>query len=92
MPTSPIALPPHCDRAAAELLLPELVARMATNAGSGPVIIDGSPVMQIGQAMLQLLLATRRSGAGAIISASTALRDAALLCGLSEQLFDDPPT
>ena len=91
MPTSSVALPPHCDRAAAELLLPELVARMASSPGTGPVIIDGSPVLRIGQAMLQLLLATRRSGDAAIVSPSPALREAGQLCGLSEHLFDDPP-
>ncbi|MDE8654430.1 STAS domain-containing protein [Novosphingobium album (ex Liu et al. 2023)] len=80
-----ISLPARCDRAAAEALWPELVAAM----GSGATAIDGSAVAQIGQAMLQLLVSARRSGNGATIIASAALREAAQLTGLEAELFDE---
>ncbi len=85
---SEIALPSRCDRAAAETLLPEFVAAM----GSGRIEIDGRQVSQVSQAMLQLLLAVRRSGEGAAILPSPALLDAAQLTGLSAQLFDEDRT
>lgn len=89
MSTTAIALPARSDRAAAERLLPELIARLDAGA-SGPIMIDGSAVVQIGQAMLQVLLSLRSSASVAILSASPALRETAQLCGLSKQLFDDP--
>lgn len=89
MSTTAIALPARNDRAAAEQLLTELVARLDADA-TGPIVIDGIAVEQIGQAMLQVLLSLRRSASGTTLSASPALRETALLCGLSEQLFDDP--
>ena len=71
MSTTAIALPARSDRVAAERLLAELVARLDAGA-AGPIVIDGSAVVQIGQAMLQVLLSLRRSGNGAAISASPA--------------------
>ena len=53
-----ITLPERCDRAAAEVLLPEFVAAI----GSGPLRIDGTATKQCGQAMLQLLVSARRTG------------------------------
>ena len=81
----PIILPACCNRAAAEVVLPELVAAM----GAGPIAIDGSQVTQIGQAVLQVLVSARRSGEGAMIAPSAALIDAAELAGLSGELFDE---
>ncbi|MES2300525.1 MAG: STAS domain-containing protein [Pseudomonadota bacterium] len=80
---SSISLPARCDRAAAEALLPELVAAL----GSGPLRIDGRECVQIGQAMLQLLVSARQTGDGAVIAPSPALREAVGLAGLSEELF-----
>lgn len=81
---SNILLPERCDRAAAEALLPDLIAAM----GDEPTAIDGSSVTQIGQTMLQVLVSVRRSGAGAEITPSPALMDAAQLTRLSAELFD----
>jgi len=82
---NPITLPARCDRAAAEALLPEFVARM----GGAPIAIDGAAVTHAGQAMLQLLVSARRTGEGATITPSPALADAAQLAGLSAELFDE---
>lgn len=79
-----IVLPARCDRAAAEALLPEFQAAL----GAGPLSIDASATQQIGQAMLQLLLSARRTGEGATITPSGALRDAARLTGLENALFE----
>jgi len=79
-----ITLPARCDRAAAEAIWPELVAAM----GNGATRIDGSAVELVGQAMLQLLVSARRSGGGAVITASPALQDAASLTGLTAELFE----
>jgi hypothetical protein len=46
-------------------------------------------VTQVGQAVLQLLVSARRSGEGATIAPSAALLDAAILAGLSGELFDE---
>ncbi|MEO0061618.1 MAG: hypothetical protein RLZZ08_178 [Pseudomonadota bacterium] len=81
---STVTLPENCDRAAAAVMLPELAAL----AGGVPLEIDGTSVRQIGQAMLQVLLSARRSGPGAIISASPALREAARITGLEAALLD----
>lgn len=80
---SSISLPARCDRAAAEALLPELVAAL----GSGPLRIDGRECVQVGQAMLQLLVSARQTGDGAVIDPSPALREAVGIAGLSEELF-----
>lgn len=80
-----ITLPARCDRAAAELLWPEMVA--AT--GNGVLRIDGTSVEHVGQAVLQLLVSARRSGGGAIIEASQALEEAASLTGLGNELFEE---
>ena len=79
-----IHLPARCDRAAAEALLPEFQAAL----GAGVVTIDASATEQIGQAMLQLLVSARRSGDGATIKPSHALREAVRLTGLTPVLFD----
>ena len=79
-----ITLPARCDRAAAEAIWPELVAAM----GSDPTAIDGSAVEHVGQAVFQLLVSARRSGAGAVITASPALKEAAALTGLVTELFE----
>ncbi len=80
-----ITLPARCDRAAAEAIWPELVAAM----GNRAMTIDGSAVEHVGQAMLQLLVSARRSGGGAIITASPALKDAAAMTGLAPELFEE---
>ncbi|MFM2371939.1 MAG: hypothetical protein RIS85_1661 [Pseudomonadota bacterium] len=80
---SSITLPARCDRAAAEALLPEMVAAL----GSGPLRIDARECQQIGQAMLQLLVSARQTGEGAIITPSPTLRDIAALTGLGDELF-----
>jgi hypothetical protein len=83
MPT--VTLPERCDRASAEALLPEFIAQL----GAGPIEVDGRSVGQIGQAMLQLLVSARRSGEQVTIQPSPAMRDAAALTGLSQELFDE---
>lgn len=80
-----VILPACCNRSAADALLPELVAAMA----GGPVRIDGSAATQVGQSVLQLLVSARRSGEGATIVPSAALIDAAMLAGLTGELFDE---
>lgn len=82
MPT--ITLPARCDRAAAEALLPEMVAAL----GSGVLKIDARECTQIGQVMLQLLVSARRTGDGAVIEASPMLQDTARQLGLEAELFD----
>jgi len=81
-----ITLPARCDRAAAEALLPEFQSAQ----GAGLIQIDASQTSQIGQAMLQLLVAARRCGDGALITPGNALLDAARLSGLESVLFDSP--
>jgi len=81
---TPIKLPPRCDRAAAQALLPEFVAA----GSSGRITVDASEVTQIGQAALQLLVSARRSPRGATILPSAALLDAAELACLGDALFD----
>lgn len=80
---SALALPDRCDRAAAELLLPDLIAAVA----SDNFTIDASQVEQIGQSMLQLLVSARM--AGATIRPSQALRDMARMAALDAMLFGD---
>ena len=79
-----IKLPPRCDRAAIQAILPDFVAAQS----AGQFAIDASDVEQVGQAALQLLVAARKAGPGAPIKASAALRDAAQITGLSAVLFD----
>ena len=83
MPT--ISLPPQCDRAAAQALLPQMIAAL----GAGTMTIDASACTQIGQAVLQLLISARRTGDGAVINGSAHLCDFAHSLGLSAHLFDD---
>lgn len=78
-----ITLPARCDRAAAEALLPEMIAAL----GSGALQIDARECQQIGQAMLQLLVSARQTGDGAVILPSPALQDVATLTGLTDELF-----
>jgi anti-anti-sigma regulatory factor len=80
-----VTLPARCDRAAAEAIWPELVAAMSNR----PTAIDASGVEHVGQAMLQLLVSARRSGGGAVITASAALKDAAAMTGLTQELFEE---
>lgn len=80
-----IVLPDRCDRGAADALLPDLLATV----GSGPVLLDGSGVRQVGQAMLQLLLSARRTVDAAIVSPSSTLVEAAQMAGLAAELFED---
>ena len=80
-----ITLPARADRAAAEALLPEFAAAI----GNHPLAIDGTAVTQPSLALLQLLVSARRSGGGAIITPSPALLDAAMLTGLSAELFEE---
>lgn len=82
MPT--FTLPSRCDRAAAEALLPEMVAAL----GTGPLHIDARECTQIGQAMLQVLVSARRTGESAVIEPSASLRDTARQLGLEAELFD----
>lgn len=79
-----IQLPARCDRAAAEALLPELVAAL----GTGPLHIDARACTQVSQAMLQVLVSARRSGDGAVIEPSAVLRETATQFGLAGELFD----
>lgn len=81
--TPSITLPARCDRAAAEALLPEMVAAL----GAGPLRIDARECQHIGQAMLQLLVSARQTGEGAVIEPSQTLRDVAELTGLGDELF-----
>lgn len=83
MPT--FTLPSRCDRAAAEALLPEMVAAL----GTGTLHVDARACTQIGQVMLQLLVSARRTGEGAVIDASPMLRETARRFGLDAELFDD---
>ena len=79
-----ITLPPRCDRAAAEALLPEMVAAL----GSGVLHINARECTQIGQVMLQLLVSARRTSDGAVIDPSQSLRETARQFGLETELFD----
>ena len=80
-----VTLPSRCDRAAAEAIWPELVASL----GNGAIHIDGSAVEHVGQSILQLLVSARRSGGGAVITASPTLQEAARLTGLTAELFEE---
>lgn len=82
-----ITLPPRCDRAAAEALLPEMVAAL----GTGALAIDARACTQIGQVMLQILISARRTGEGAVIDGSAMLRETTRRLGLEAELFDDAP-
>ena len=82
-----ITLPPRCDRAAAEALLPEMVAAL----GTGALAIDARACTQIGQVMLQILVSARRTGEGAVIDGSAMLRETTRRLGLEAELFDDAP-
>lgn len=80
-----ICLPERCDRATATAMLPEFLAAI----GEEPIAIDASQVTQLGQAMLQLLVSARRTGAGAVIAPSPALRETVALAGLEQEIFGE---
>ncbi len=80
-----ITLPPRCDLAAADAVLPDLLAAQ----GANRLAIDGSQVEQIGQAMLQLLVSARRTGGGATITPSPVLVQAGRMAGLTDELFEE---
>ncbi|WP_420381473.1 chemotaxis protein CheX [Novosphingobium sp.] len=84
MPT--ISLPARCDRAAAQALLPQMIA-VQTVEVQGNLRIDARACTRIGQAMLQLLLSARR--AGAVIDGSPHLHATASQLGLTTPLFGD---
>jgi hypothetical protein len=65
-------------------VLPELIAAI----GPQPLQIDASSATQIGQAMLQLLVSARRTGAGAVIEPSAVLIEVARLTALTDVLFE----
>lgn len=79
-----IKLPPRCDRTSVVALLPEFVAAQAGQR----VTIDATEVVQVSQAVLQLLVSARVSAEGAKIEPSAALIGAAQLAGLTDILFD----
>ena len=81
-----ITRPARCDRAAAEAQLPEFQSAQ----GAGVLHIDASQTTQVGQAMLQLLVAARRGSDGAVIRPGAALLEVARLTGLEPTLFDTP--
>lgn len=83
--TGTVALPPHGTTVVAEDLRVRLV--MACDA-DGDIVVDGADVESVGQAVLQLLIATReeaeRNGAGmTIANPSQPLRQRLSACGLS---------
>ena len=85
-PAGPVALPPHGSTVVAEDLRVRLV--MACDGDDGDVVIDGSDVESIGQAVLQLLIATREEadrngGVLTIANPSRPLRQRLSACGLS---------
>ena len=82
----PVALPPHGSTVVAEDLRVRLV--MACDA-DGDIVVDGADVESVGQAVLQLLIATReeaeRNGQTfTIANPSEALRRRISACGLSD--------
>ncbi|MFB0613070.1 STAS domain-containing protein [Aurantiacibacter poecillastricola] len=80
-----IELPTHCDRKATAALLPELLDAV----DAGPVRIDGAKVERMGMAMLQVLLAARRSApALKLADPSGAMREALSLAG-QQSLLDE---
>lgn len=88
MPSQPeqssVTLPAHCNLVAAKALLRELTDGPAT-------AVDASQVEDLGQAVLQLLVAARRSAAAngqtfQISSPSDAFAARVSLCGLSGEL------
>ena len=84
----PVSLPPHGSTVLAEDLRVRLVLASDID---GDVVIDGAEVESIGQAVLQLLIATReeadRNGnAFTIANPSEALRQRVSACGLGALL------
>lgn len=79
-----ITLPLRCDRMAAVAFYPELNDAVSAQT---PIFIDGSDVEQIGQAMLQILVAaTRNSDDLVIVNPSAEFEDAVRLAKLDEVL------
>lgn len=85
-----IELPARADRAAAEAIYPVLRDAVAT----GAVAVDGTGVAQIGQAMLQLLIAAQRSAKGVghdfAITASGAMQAALAAAGADMLTVGEP--
>ena len=84
-PTGPVTLPPHGSTVVAEDLRVRLVLASDVD---GDILIDGSQVESVGQAVIQLLLAAReeaeRSGqAFTITNPSPALTQRLGACGLA---------
>ena len=80
-----VRLPPHGSTVVAEDLRVQLVVASDVD---GDVVIDGSDVESVGQAVIQLLIATReeaeRNGHGfSIANPSTPLRHRLSACGLA---------
>lgn len=88
MAPSILTLPARCDRQAADELFPRLREAVA----SGDVAIDGSAVIQMGHAMLQLLLSARKTAsvqrAALTVSMSDAMLTSLKAIG-ADHLFDD---
>lgn len=82
-----IALPAHCDRAAAAAL----VADLAKAVELGGVTIDGTAVTRIGQVMFQLLVSAQATAAAKgqvmAVTASDFMRETARLMGLESAIF-----
>lgn len=86
-PDAPIALPAQCGTAAAE----DLRTALLDAAQAGAVRVDASAVASLGQAVLQLLLAARRTAeVGGLFfdigSPSAAFNDTLARCGLADAL------
>ena len=86
--TGPVALPPHGSTVVAEDFRVRLV--MACD-GDGDIVVDGSEVESIGQAVIQLLIAAREEAdrnrqAFTIANPSAQLRTRLDACGLSALL------
>ena len=83
-----LILPARCDRQAADELLPRLREAVA----SGDVTVDGSAVVQIGKAMLQLLLSARKTASVRRAALTMSMSDA-MLTSLktigADHLFDN---
>lgn len=80
-------LPPRCDRATVEALLPDLVAAV----GTGPLTIDAAQVTHVSQALLQLIISARRTSDTVRIVPSQALSEIARMAGLAAFLNESEP-
>lgn len=78
-------LPTYCSHAD----LVDLHTHLLSMSGENQIRIDGTQVVKVTQALLQLLLSARKNPGGALIDPSPALSDAATMCGLDAALFGD---